>query len=136
MKGKIFYIIAWSVGLLMATFPDFPCAMRFDFHNMEMAFFHQKYFSPFLMAASLFLGDVLYSLCGKEGPEIKRSLIFLLIGLLFFLLALLYSCKYPSDCTNRFFFILAWISLTFMKYVTTSPVHIPNPQQVNEADKQ
>ena len=129
MWKKILYVLAWSVGLLFATFPKFFIGEQFE-NWMEQSLLDkcQLFYFPFIMVMELFIFDTVYnyvlqkSKCGKI-ENVITSIILLSIFMLCLALSL-YLTDQPTYL--KVCFIIGWVMLTIMKIVNTAKPEIPS----------
>lgn len=115
------YIIAWSVGLLFATFPAiFKCAQNFDWSQSTMADAGEKFYFPYIMVMELFLFDAIYTFLSDKSKRRISVVVKVMVLLSVFLLTYALTMFLSSDTAAGVFFFVGWLALTFMKGYTTA----------------
>lgn len=124
MTKKIIYVLAWSLGLLYATFPwVFTSKFQSNFAlypHSSLGAIIDEYLRPLVLALALFISDVCYVFEQEkqQGPNAQKYVVEVLMLVCAFLFGLIYSisCGFHPECG----FIFAWIALTMMKFLKTS----------------
>ena len=135
MWQKWLYVIGWSAALLVATLPAlFKGNLSFSLQGLVMREVCEKYMFPMVMALALLMADVLYS-AEQEKAEMGRvrNSSTLVICTMAFLFSFIFSMwlEIPWLCWTCF--VVAWLSMTFLKFSRTLPIGgfaIPEGQEV------
>lgn len=117
--AKTIYVLAWSVALLYASFPDLFTRTGFDwsFQDRMTDAVKPKYIFPYILAMALFLIDAIYAFALESYKGKQDNIIAVLMGVVVFLFCFLLSL---GSGQSTFFFI-GWAALTIMKWIKTEP---------------
>lgn len=109
----------WSVGLFVATFYGlFDMGNEaFNFTQKELLPIAKSHIMPMVMGMALYLTDVLYGTYLHKNNSDKITWILLMIIL--FMAFFVFSILVNDNVVGWTLFILAWLSLTVLKYKTT-----------------
>ena len=137
MLYKLTYVILWSIGLFVATFGFNIHSGALDLDISEETKFIdilKSYILPLILAMALFLVDALYSYeLDKESKKKTQLDVILFLVILFLILFGL--SMIANEVINWAIFILAWIVLTIMKGLSTTPFQpIKKPRGVGASD--
>lgn len=128
---KYIYCLLWSIGLFVATFYGLLVQENvFDFTDKELLSVAQSHIFPMVMAMALFLLDVLYGsiIRGENDRLVFWTLLMVIAFMVTFVLSLLVN----HNVSGWTFFVLAWLSLTILKFKTTDGGKKPCPHIVSE----
>lgn len=111
---NVIYTLIWSLGLLFVSFLPLFKGGSLDFSTTPLEKFGETYMFPLTMSMCLFSIDVVYSFFHKRiwaVPIISCIALFILTIGITVAFVQCYLCTVVS-------FIIGWISLTLMKYIT------------------
>lgn len=131
MKERIIYCIAWSVGLLVASF--YALLQKEDAFVMSgkpIAEVMGEYGMPMIMAMTLYMMDVAYSILTVSSIS-KMLVVKMLILIVFFLICFVFSILVNCNIGGWILFSLAWLMLTLLKFVTTENINV-NTYEIRE----
>lgn len=119
MVKKIIYCTLWSIGLFVSTFYSIICKEQsFAFDGKMLVDVASSHIFPMIMAMTLYLLDVMYSLSIKKSYN--DSLIQWILGtIIIFMGCFVTSLLVNNNIWGWFFFCIAWLSLTVLKFQTT-----------------
>ena len=125
MPWRLLYVLAWSGGLLFATFPsmikgDFSFNLRTGNTPTDLI---DHYTIPLMMAMALFLVDAIYAYAIDKSSDKNSRFICLMLAVVLFFVAYAMSL-FDGKLLSVVMFITAWLSMTAMKYLTTPVIEI------------
>jgi len=137
MWQKWLYVIGWSAALLVATLPAlFKGELSFSLQKWVMSDVCEKYMFPMGMALALLMADVLYTAEQEKAEMGKvRNSSTLVICTMAFLFSFIFSMWLETPWLCWTFFIMAWLSMTVLKFSRTVAISgsaIPDGQEVPE----
>lgn len=108
----------WSLGLFVATFYSIIGKdSAFDFNGKLLLDVASTHIFPMIMAMTLYLLDVIYN---ALLVKINYSIVIWILGtIIVFLGGFVASLMINNNFWGWFFFCIAWLSLTVLKFVTT-----------------
>lgn len=131
---KTLYVMAWSLALLYASFPDIFTEKGFDW-GFQSEFTNDvkpHYIFPYVLAMALFLIDAIYAFALEAYKGKQDYIIPVLMGVVAFMFFFLMSLNGGQS----FFFFVGWIALIVVKWIKTEPSDygaiIPTVVEVDE----
>lgn len=124
MKERIIYCIAWSIGLLVASF--YALLQKEDAFTMTgkpIAEVMGEYGLPMVMAMALYMVDVAYSIL-TVSEITKLQVVRMLVLIVSFMICFVFSILVNCNIGGWILFSLAWVMLTLLKFVTTDDVNV------------
>lgn len=119
MTKKVLYCGMWSVALFVSTFYSLlGQEQRFDFEGKLLLGVAQSHIFPMIMAMTLYLMDVMYAISLRKTNG-EGLTMWLLGTIIVFLLSFVFALMVNSNLWGWMLFIVAWLSLTVLKFVTT-----------------
>lgn len=119
MTKKVLYCGMWSVALFVSTFYSLlGQEQRFDFEGKLLLDVAQSHIFPMIMAMTLYLMDVMYAISLRKTNG-EGLTMWLLGTIIVFLLSFVFALMVNSNLWGWMLFIVAWLSLTVLKFVTT-----------------
>lgn len=119
MTKKVLYCGMWSVALFVSTFYSLlGKEQRFDFEGKLLLDVAQSHIFPMIMAMTLYLMDVMYAISLRKTNG-EGLTMWLLGTIIVFLLSFVFALMVNSNLWGWMLFIVAWLSLTVLKFVTT-----------------
>lgn len=91
---------------------------RFDFEGKLLLDVAQSHIFPMIMAMTLYLMDVMYAISLRKTNG-EGLTMWLLGTIIVFLLSFVFALMVNSNLWGWMLFIVAWLSLTVLKFVTT-----------------
>lgn len=119
MIKKIIYCTLWSIALFVSTFYSIICKEHsFVFDGKMLLDIASSHILPMVMAMTLYLLDVMYGLSIKKSDN--ANLIQWILGtIIVFMGCFVTSLLVNDNIWGWFFFCIAWLSLTVLKFQTT-----------------
>lgn len=119
MTKKVLYCGMWPVALFVSTFYSLlGQEQRFDFEGKLLLDVAQSHIFPMIMAMTLYLMDVMYAISLRKTNG-EGLTMWLLGTIIVFLLSFVFALMVNSNLWGWMLFIVAWLSLTVLKFVTT-----------------
>ncbi len=129
MRWKLLYVISWSGGLFFATFPTMVRGdFNFSLREGSTTDLIDLYTIPLMMAMALFLEDALYAYRLDQSIGRNNSIAGLFLAEIGFLVSFALSL-FGDKTLSLIMFVTAWISMTFMKLITTPAVRQSRAQR-------
>lgn len=117
MAKKLIYCILWSIALFVSTFYSI-IGKEFVFDGKLLLDVAQSHIFPMVMAMTLYLVDVMYSLSIKKSNN-DNIILWILGTIIVFMCSFVVSLLINTNFWGWTLFIIAWLSLTTLKFVTT-----------------
>lgn len=119
IKLKTLYVISWSCGLFFSTFPSMVrCEFKFSLRELGTTSLIDNYIFPLMMVMALFLTDAVYAYALDKSKDKANRYAWLMIAEVCFVLAFVLSL-FGNSLLSLVMFIIAWLFMTSMKYITT-----------------
>ena len=119
MIKKLSYCIMWSTALFVTTFYSIIGQdSAFYFEGKSFLYVANSHIFPMIMAMTLYLFDVMYSLSVKKSSN-DNIIMWILGTIIVFMGGFVASLLVNDNKGGWALFIVAWASLTVLKFVTT-----------------
>lgn len=124
MLKKWFYVIEWSAALLVGTVPSIiKGTLKFSLREMPMGEVCDLYMFPVVIALALLMADVLYMSEQEKAKEGRvRNTSVLVLCIIAFLFAFVFSLWLETSWACWVCFAIAWISMTVLKFSKTEAI--------------
>lgn len=124
----IVYVIIWSAGLLFSSFGSvITHPEKFLLYDKTISEISGYFLEPLIFAIVLFLVDAIYNILKEEeSVRKKRTLATFLGSLSLFFLGFLASMVAEKAFIAMAGFIVSWIFLTIMKFVSIASPCVPD----------
>lgn len=117
MIKKLIYCALWSVALFVSTFYSI-IGKEFVFDDKLLLDVAKSHIFPMVMAMTLYLVDIMYSLSIKKSNN-DNIILWILGTIIVFMCSFVVSLLVNTNFWGWTLFIVAWLSLTSLKFVTT-----------------